>query len=206
MVERTNGPSVLPAARRARNRLSGALLTALASAFGGQGCVPHAPPPMTASRYTGSALSDAEAAQIVHTSWEVLQTSDGGDDVSCDVGNLRGGPVGSVTTFTTPSGVVNVKADYDAIAARDRVVSVVDQINWCDGNETLGPVLGCSDQSGTHMVVVRDDPSAEGILWAHEYGHTRGNVHRGDPSAVMNPYVVSTARRVNSSECANYQR
>jgi len=58
------------------------------------------------------------------------------------------------------------------------------------------------------MVVVRyatDASDIEGILWAHEYGHTKGLQHRSDESAIMNPYVGASERGVNTSECHAFQ-
>jgi hypothetical protein len=49
--------------------------------------------------------------------------------------------------------------------------------------------------------------SWEGILWLHEYGHTRGLNHRDDdPNAVMNGSISSTRLWVTSSECTAYKK
>jgi hypothetical protein len=62
------------------------------------------------------------------------------------------------------------------------------------------------------MVVVRwappvsEDPNQieEGILWAHEYGHTKNLQHRNDDDAVMNPIIGPTHLKVNVGECNAY--
>ena len=57
------------------------------------------------------------------------------------------------------------------------------------------------------MAVVRYVDTLEGILWAHEYGHTRGLQHRdADPNAVMNGIIGPTRRRITADECNAYRQ
>jgi hypothetical protein len=46
------------------------------------------------------------------------------------------------------------------------------------------------------------DKNVEGILWAHEFGHTKGLNHRPDANALMNPTAATGHTVVNESECA----
>ena len=46
----------------------------------------------------------------------------------------------------------------------------------------------------------------EGMLWAHEFGHTKGLNHRlGDARAVMNDVIATFSRNVIRSECDAFQ-
>jgi hypothetical protein len=114
---------------------------------------------------------------------------------------------GTVGTFLSGDGSVDSIADFVALAVLAAKVVVVNQINWCDG---IKPgIIGCSPTPGSYQVVTRYNPvqpgsaagSLEGILWAHEYGHTKGLPHRNNIFAVMNPYIGSTERQVNTTEC-----
>jgi hypothetical protein len=159
---------------------------------------------LTVSRYTTASLTDARADQIFSSAWSVLDTNDGVNDVVCNVNALWQGRNGAVATFTTGNGIINSKADYDTIVGLGNFVKVVNQINWCG---TIAPNwIGCSPQPGSTMIVVRYTDSLEGILWAHEYGHTRNNGHRSDNDAVMNPTITAPHVKVNTVECDNYKK
>jgi hypothetical protein len=109
--------------------------------------------------------------------------------------------------FTSGNGSINSQTDFDRIMGLPGHVKVVNQINWCG---TIKPnVIGCAPTPATpnSQVVVRYTPSQEGILWLHEYGHTRGLSHRNnDPNAVMNGLIAPTRLWVNSSECTAYKK
>jgi len=47
----------------------------------------------------------------------------------------------------------------------------------------------------------------QGILWGHEYGHTKGLEHRNSGSnAVMYGSIGFNRRRVNRAECDAFRR
>ncbi len=106
--------------------------------------------------------------------------------------------------FTAGNGVINSAADFQQALNQPGFVKVVNQINWCGA--ILPNVIGCAPVPGNSMVVVRFTAAREGILWAHEYGHTKGLSHRNDPNAVMNPVIGPTRLRVNSAECTAYNQ
>jgi hypothetical protein len=152
-------------------------------------------------RYTNTNLTNAEADQILADASTILQTNDGGADVECEVSFSRDG---DVTAFNTGDGSVDSSAEFNTMLALSGYVAVVNQINWCGA--LIPNVIGCAPVPGSSMVVVRYIPSQEGILWAHEYGHTKGLPHRNvDPNAVMNGIINSTHRRINSEECTAFR-
>lgn len=118
---------------------------------------------------------------------------------------------GAVHVASTPS-VINSNVDLAAACASSfaaegptpagvvRKVRVVNAINWC--SSTAPNIIGCSPTPGTCLVVIRFTASQEGILWAHEFGHTKGLPHRtDDPNAVMQPVIGPTRRNFNQGEC-----
>ena len=152
-------------------------------------------------RYTTSSLTNAQADSILADATEVLQTNDGEGDVSCNVEFVRDG---DVSVFTTGDGSIDSNTEFNTILGLPGYVAVVNQINWCGA--LIPNVIGCAPVPGGSMAVVRFTSSMEGILWAHEFGHTKGLSHRNDdPNAVMNGVITSTRLRVTSDECTAFR-
>lgn len=152
------------------------------------------------SRYATASLDEARADLILKDGSAALQTKDSPEDMVCPVELRR---AGDVTTFTAGNGVVNSEADYKAILALPGQVKVVNQINWCGA---FSPnIIGCAPTPGNSLIVVRDASGEEGILWDHEFGHTRGLVHRNEPTAMMNAVIGIDHRIINEAECKAYQ-
>ena len=150
-------------------------------------------------RYTTSTLANADADSILAQANTVLQVSDGSDDTACPIQLQRSG---AVTVFNTGNGLIASQADFNAVATPN--VSVVNAISWCNG--AAGPglsIIGCGQTPGNSFVVVRLG-SNEGSLWAHEFGHNKGNSHRSGANNLMNPSLDGTTRRVNQTECNAY--
>jgi len=81
-----------------------------------------------------------------------------------------------------------------------RKIRLVNAINWC--GTTSPNIIGCSPTPGTCVVVVRFTASQEGILWTHEFGHSKGLPHRtDDPNAIMQPIISPTRTVFNQTEC-----
>ncbi len=156
--------------------------------------------PLEVSRFTTSVLTNADADQILVDATSVLFQSDGGDDLSCQMRLFRNG---NVTVFNNGNGVINTQQDFNSIVGLPGRVKAVNQINFCGA--LIPNVIGCSPTPGSSEVVVRFTANQEGILWAHEYGHTRGLNHRADTNAIMNPTIGTTRRRVNTAECASFR-
>ncbi|MCP4419298.1 MAG: hypothetical protein GY805_22010 [Chloroflexi bacterium] len=155
------------------------------------------------NRYTTTGLTNAEVDSVLADATEVLQTNDGPGDVACDVAFVRDG---DVTEFAAGDGSIDSQAEFNAMLGLPGYVAVVNQINWCGG--LIPNVIGCAPVPGESMTVVRYffALDQEGILWAHEFGHTRGLSHRNDdPNAVMNGTIGETHRRVTEEECAAFR-
>ena len=153
------------------------------------------------ARFTTSALTNSEADTIVQKMTTVLRTDDGAGDVACPVTFKR---KGSVKTFATGDGSIDSSAEFTAVLAVPGHVKVVDEINFC--SEFNPSIIGCAPTPGNSLIVERFSNSQEGILWAHEYGHTRGLPHRNDSNAVMNGSIAPSRTRVNTTECEAFQR
>ena len=152
-------------------------------------------------RYTSAALTNAEADGIMAAASSILQTNDGTGDTACATALSR---EGDVTAFGEGDGSIDSEAEFNALVALPGWVMVVNQINWCGA--LIPNVIGCAPVPGDSLAVVRFNPSLEGHLWAHEFGHNKGLSHRNDdPNAVMNGVIADTRRRVTAAECAAYR-
>jgi hypothetical protein len=156
---------------------------------------------LSVRRFQTSALTNADADQILADATTVLRVSDGSDDVATNVRFSRTGDVGG---FNTGNGTVNSAADFSAIIALDGDIKIVNAINWC-GGPGVG-IIGCAPTPGGSLAVVRFSANREGILWAHEFGHNQALPHRAGNNFVMNPFITTTARRVNQTESDAYRQ
>ena len=150
------------------------------------------------SRFTTSTLTDADADQILADVGRVLSRKDGASDIACMLTLVRNG---NVTVFDFGNGIINSQSDLDSLfgAGLPGKVRVINQISFCGGFKPN--IIGCA-ANGTPQVVVRHTPTEEGILWAHEYGHTRNLPHRdSDPVAVMHPTIIPSHLQVTNGEC-----
>lgn len=161
---------------------------------------------LSVRRYTTTSLTNTRADEILKSSWSILDTIDGANDVACNVNTLWQGRRDDVTAFTTGNGIINSVADQNVVVGS--FVTVVNQINFCT---KISPnIVGCAPIPGKWMLVVRLPSSLagmEGILWAHEYGHTRGLNHRSDSDAVMSSGGLDvTNLKVNATECGQFKK
>ena len=101
-------------------------------------------------------------------------------------------------TFDIPD-TIDSSTDFAVVCQRPGRVHVVEDIFWCGGKCTT--CMGCSQQSGSCMVVSRQDESLEGILWAHEYGHNAGNKDLTSPGNVMHFAVLPGNLAVTTTQC-----
>jgi len=167
------------------------------------------------SRFRTTALTNAEADRILTLMSNVLQTKDDASDVACLVQFRR---AGRVTAFVYGDGSIDSQAEYNAVILLPGHVKVVYQITYC--NELKPNIIGCAPTPGSSQVVVRVTAAQEGILWAHEYGHTRGLLHRYDDDGndddavdrppgqlpVMYEPLGCNRTNVNASECRAFRR
>lgn len=162
---------------------------------------------ISASRHPSVALSDAEAQAILADFSAVVNTSDSATDYAC-ITNPVGDYLpafyfldGAVGIHNGPS-EINGQADLTAVLSEPGYAKVVSVINWCGD---FGPnIVGCAPIPGNSFAVVRRSAELEGILWAHEYGHTVGLSHRSDPRAVMRATIAANNRDITLAECEQY--
>jgi len=151
---------------------------------------------------TGSAapITAADADRILCNAGNILQIRDSANDVACPV---ELGRVGNIATAEGPISI-DSQAELDQVFALPGYVKVVDEINYCGG--MMAPsAVGCGGrrEGRPRMVVERYFANSEGMVWAHEYGHTKGLEHRTDSSAAL--MYPSGGREVNATECAAFR-
>lgn len=146
-------------------------------------------------------INEDEADGMLNDASTILKMSDGGGDIACDLTLTRDG---NISTFDIGTGAVDTEFDFRRVCAQPGLIHVVERIGWCNG--FLPNTWGCSqDQGPPCMVVVRlFDAELEAVLWAHEYGHTRGLPDRGGDNVVMDGTIEALHRRVDQTECDAY--
>ena len=147
-------------------------------------------------------MTEQEADSILGGASDVWRTSDSSDDVECDTAICRGG---NVTTFNVGNGIISTEAELNEVFDLPGYIKVVGILDFCEGK--FDPTwIGCA--SGNTFVVERlvGLGNLESVLWAHEYGHTRGLGHNSCPTGneVMCRRISSGNRVILGSECDNY--
>lgn len=130
----------------------------------------------------------------------------------CNVTFKRNGPI--ETFDSAPKDIGNLD-DLEAVHRVPADVKIVESINFCMGRYDKEGWWGCAWRPegllktvivirglrpGGDPIVGRDERY---ILWAHEFGHTKGLPHRvDDDRALMTPCAVGTlTRRITKDEC-----
>ncbi len=175
-------------------------LGVLACALALTGCITD----ISVARHPDVSLTDAEARQIFASFSKVVNKADSAADVAC-IGEVAGQSLpafyvldGPVQTYTGPA-VINGSADFLALLQQPGYAKVVSAINWCGD---FGPnIIGCAPIPGNTFVVVRHTSALEGVLWAHEFGHSTGLVHRNDAGALMRSSLGVDHRNITLAEC-----
>ncbi len=148
------------------------------------------------SRHESADIGEARADQILADATLLLQAWDGPGDDTCPTGLTRKGPV---TVFSDGDGSVDSEKELDEVIAAPGRIKVVKSINWCNG---IAPdIKGCTRLGGKGVVVTRAAIHQEGVIWAHEFGHSKGLPHRDADGALMDPKLATLHRRVNKGEC-----
>src|SRR5258708_11308119 len=140
---------------------------------------------------------------------DVTQRVDGQDDVSVNIKlTLEKGRLGR---FSLGKGEVANCVDLVNLFKLPGDAHIVRTINCCDGVQY--PVLGCSAAGGSMIIFSDPDGAwtaeAQGVLWAHEYGHKAGLHHRDRsdptfPTAIMAPAIDEAHTMVNPCERDHY--
>lgn len=158
----------------------------------------------------------------------VTLLNDDGSTVGCAV-TMRRAPAGTeIPIIPRPSGVstsnniIDTAGEMTAmLGVRSHYVKVVHLIDHCGG---LKPsTIGCADQGKAGFVVEdlkdnidgntatsgRGAVELEGILWAHEFGHTQGLPHSprcGSGFNIMDCGIGTASTAVTASECTAFRK
>ncbi len=156
---------------------------------------------LSVGRHVDQPLSDDEAEMIFTEASQILQAQDEEcPDVSCPVTFELDG---SVRSFSAGEAVVTTEAQLDEIFAEPEDIKLVAlMLGVCGTSRSsdLSVVLGCAYRGGTAVVTRGADPD----VWAHEWGHVQGLVHRDDcPRNVMHSYELDT-NALDGDECAAF--
>ena len=124
---------------------------------------------------------------------------------NCGVGFKLKGPI---TTFTSAPASINDAAGLEAVHRVPATVKIVKEINFCINGHQNG-LVGCSwrpyNRPKTVIVTTRMlGVGIEPVLFAHEFGHVTGLLHRNDNDgeALMTPCGLEAFNRhVNKDEC-----
>src|SRR5262249_3751250 len=86
--------------------------------------------------------------------------------------------------------------------------------NYCVGKYFKDPLIGCSwrPEGRPRTVIVTTEsvgalPGIHPVLWAHEFGHTTGLLHRKDQNdvALMTPCGLEAFNdQINKDECRHF--
>jgi hypothetical protein len=146
-------------------------------------------------------LTELDADRILADMSDVLRTSDGPDDIECNISFCRDG---GIEEFAIDDGIIDNSAELAAVAAIPQDIKAVRGINFCKGG--FSSFQGCR-VGDTFIVRVGFIGSADPVNWAHEYGHVRGLPDRKatDVHFVMRLGTSAGSRRVSSSECTAFR-
>lgn len=200
-------------------RVMTAVLLALVSSHcatsgGDNGEDPNTPPPvgpgpatvvhsLEVRHHNQVRIEASRVDAILDDASRVLRQIDQEGDVSADVLLNR---IGALTRFSRPDGFINSSSDFRRHCNLGAQVFVVNEINWC--GQINASIIGCADRPGSCLAVVRINPTHEGLLWAHEFGHNAGLDHRNQRFALMADTLNPSNRVINASErdaFLNYQ-
>ncbi len=159
--------------------------------------------PLTIAKHPAASLTNADADSIIGSANGVLG--------QCRAVFGRQGNVASSTAM--PSAIysasdmaaacgASLMSEDPSPAGVPRRVRLVNNIYWCGSPTTT--TIGCAYTPGTCLVVVRH--YLDGILWSHEFGHSKGLPHRQDSDAVMHGTIDPNHRVFSSGECQSIRQ
>lgn len=128
--------------------------------------------------------SNSQIDAILAKASEIMQTSDGPQDVGCCVILQRSGSMG---TFSVTDGTISTSSELSAVGnVTSHHVKVVPSLDYCGGyNPSL---LGCAGRRTKNFVVEFIDykyPVLDAVLWAHEFGHNQDLDHASESNKIM---------------------
>jgi len=127
----------------------------------------------------------------------------------CDVKFKLDGPI---QTFTSAPAHIKDASGLEAVHSVAADIKIVKKINFCVGKYDKVGFIGCSwrPERRPKTVIVTTGPrvgNLHHILWAHEFGHTTGLMHRIDENeeALMTPCDIQAfSRVVDEHECRHF--
>lgn len=161
--------------------------------------------PLQISKHPSVGLSDADVNGAISQGSTVLAQCNSRFVISGALADLSGIPA----TINSDSDMdvaclTSIQQSSDDINTLGvpRKVRVVNTINVCGG--VIRPNwAGCAEKPGNCMVVRRANSTTwEGILWTHEFGHTKGLSHSPDTKAVMFTTVDASTTGLTAAECS----
>jgi hypothetical protein len=153
-------------------------------------------------------LSQSEVEGILKAASNILQSN----NHSCKVEFKLNGPI---KPFTSGPAVIKTESDLEAVHRVPADVKVVQSIQFCVGEFKKVGFLGCAwrPKGRPKTVIVSREGSDLGdgrgpVVWAHEYGHTTGLMHRYQTKNLnlMTPCELEAFNReVNRAECDHFR-
>jgi hypothetical protein len=153
-----------------------------------------------------------KARKVFEEASKAIQDDNGSGDVPVNVKfELTG-----VGSFEGVSSILN-QSDFDAVntlgggSMADFNIKVVKSINWCGGWMPAAVACALTPTQGRTSIVIEEaffgpDPSRDGPIVAHEYGHNRNLKHRSGNNLIflMNAGVNAGSRVINGTEAAGF--
>jgi hypothetical protein len=130
----------------------------------------------------------------------------------CDVTFKLVGEVEPFASRHTPH-TISDKNDLEAVHREPADVKIVKAIDFCKRDSVFeSEFIGCSWRPRGRlktMIVTHTqvEPRLRHILWAHEFGHTRGLPHRRNPEALMTPCTLFGDNvQITTRECSCFRK
>jgi hypothetical protein len=128
----------------------------------------------------------------------------------CDVTFKLVGEVEPFASRHTPH-TISDKNDLEAVHREPADVKIVKAIDFCKRDSVFeSEFIGCSWRPRGRpktMIVTQVEPRLRPILWAHEFGHTRGLPHRRNPEALMSPCTLFGDNvQITTRECSCFRK
>ncbi len=122
-------------------------------------------------------FSNSQADNAMASASTVLEMATASGDVTCDVRLNRSG----ANTNRAERNVIDTDSQLRTIFGQPGYVKVVHQINRCNSTTNVA-IIGCAVKHNMIVEDLRDNGAPneplQGVLWAHEFGHTQGLPHR----------------------------
>lgn len=146
--------------------------------------------PLMTTPQIDAALAGAES---------LLRTDSGTLDIFADVRLDRSG----IVRIEPSNGLFDIgtQAELDTACNLPGFAVVTSSISFCDG--TGSSIIGCA-RPGCMILVPFGTGAGRNVLWAHEFGHTRGLKHRSGATLLMNP-TVNNVGDINATERDAFQ-